>query len=266
MRIGLISGLVLLPLLFMSGCSIKDYKLFQTDDDDNVTIRHSATPQERKESVRYENKIAPGDRVSINVFNVYRQSSAGTEQMSATSDSGSLLDNTEGYLVTQDGNVFLPLIGEVSLNGMTTENASKLLTKKYARFLRHPYVTVNILNQRIYVLGEVNSPGMIPVLNETMTIFEAIARSGDFATYGKRNDVLIIRGNINDNPEIRVIDMAHMASLRVQDLILRPDDIVYVQPRDMKAVNIAIGEFTPILNVIAQTITTWVALDYFIKN
>jgi polysaccharide export outer membrane protein len=266
----LVSVLWLLPIIFMSGCSIKDYKLFQPDDD--TSIRKSATKEELKENVRYENKISPGDRVSINVFNVYRQSSTGTEQMTPTggvprtSTGETLLNNQDGYLVSQEGSVFLPLIGEMPLRGMTTEQASKALTKRYAKYLRHPYVTVTILNQRVYVLGEVNSPGMIPVLNETMTIFEAIARSGDFSTYGKRDDILVIRGNINENPEIRVIDMAHMASLRVSDLVLRPDDIVYVQPRDMKAVNIAIGEYTPILTLITQTITTWVALDYFVNK
>jgi len=252
----------------MSGCSIQQYKLFQADD--NTTIEHSATKAELKESVRYENKISPGDRVSIDVFNVYRQTATGTDQMTttsqtATSDNGSLLNNTTGYLVSQEGNVFLPLIGEVSLRGMTTAEASKSLTEKYGRYLRHPFVTVNILNQRVYVLGEVNSPGMIPVLNETMTIFEAIARSGDFTDFGKRDDIMVIRGNINDHPQIRLIDMSHMASLKVSDLILQPDDIVYVQPRDMKATDVAIREITPILTLITQTITTWVALDYFTK-
>jgi polysaccharide biosynthesis/export protein len=251
----------LLPLLFLSGCSIKDYKLFQPDA--NTTIEHSATKAELKESVRYENKISPGDRVSIDVFNVYRQSATGTDQMTPTPDNGSLLDNTAGYLVSQGGTVYLPLIGETSLQGMTTAEASKALTEKYGRYLRHPFVTVNILNQRVYVLGEVRSPGMIPVLNETMTIFEAIARSGDFTDYAKRNDIMIIRGNINDNPQIRLIDMSHLASLKVSNLILEPDDIVYVQPRDMKATDIAIREITPILSLITQTITTWVALDYF---
>ena len=250
-------------LLFMSGCSIQQYKLFQPDE--NTTIEHSATKEELKESVRYENKISPGDRVSINVFNVYRQSSTGTEQMTPANaqGGGSLLNNQDGYLVSLTGTVFLPLIGEISLRGMTTEQASKSLTEKYAKYLRHPFVTVNILNQRVYVLGEVRSPGMIPVLNETMTIFEAIARSGDFTDFGKRDDIMIIRGNINDHPEIRMIDMSHMASLKVSDLILRPNDIVYVQPRDMKATDVAVREITPILSLITQTITTWVALDYF---
>ncbi|WP_345987394.1 polysaccharide biosynthesis/export family protein [Sulfurimonas sp. HSL1-2] len=256
-------------LILFSGCSIKQYKLFQAEE--NQTIEYRATPEKLEESVRYENKISPGDRVSINVFNVYRQSAAGTEQLQATSatstssSAGTLLNNQDGYLVSQDGNVYVPLIGEVSLQGMTTAEASKSLTEKYAKYLRHPFVTVKILNQRVYVLGEVKSPGMIPVLNETMTIFEAIARCGDFGDYGKRNDVMIIRGNLNNNPEIRLIDMSHMASLHVSDLVLRPNDIVYVQPRDMKATNIAIREITPILSLISQTLTTWVALDYFTK-
>ena len=257
-----------MALFLFSGCSIKQYKLFQAEE--NQTVEYHAPPEKLEKSVRYENKISSGDRVSINVFNVYRQSTAGTEQLQATSatsttSSTGILNNQDGYLVSQDGNVYLPLIGEVTLQGMTTAEASKSLTEKYAKYLRHPFVTVKILNQRVYVLGEVKSPGMIPVLNETMTIFEAIARSGDFSDYGKRNDVMIIRGNLNDNPEIRLIDMSHMASLHVSDLVLRPNDIVYVQPRDMKATNIAIREITPILSLITQTLTTWVALDYFRK-
>ena len=149
--------------------------------------------------------------------------------------------------------------------GLTAVEASKKLTKKYKIYLRQPYISVNILNQRVYVLGEVRKPGMIPVLNETVTIFEAIARSGDFTDYALRNEVKIVSGNLN-NPKIRTIDLTKMSALKISNLILKPNDIVYVSPRKMKGFNVGVKETLPILQAISSAIAPFVSMKYLTNN
>ena len=255
--------LFLLFVVLISGCSVKKYTLFQVDDE--TYVETNSSKKKIKESIEYEYKIMPKDRLDISVYNVYKQSNSNQVNNVNSAVSNTLLDNKKGFLVSNKGKVFLPLVGEVNLSGLTAVQASKKLTQKYKIYLRQPYVSVNILNQRVYILGEVRRPGMIPVLNETVTIFEAIARSGDFTDYALRNEVKIISGNLND-PQIRTIDLTKLSALKVSNLILRPNDIVYVSPRKMKGFNIGVRETLPLLQTISSALAPFVSIKYLTED
>ncbi len=255
----------LLFILLISGCSVKEYTLFQIDD--KTKIETSASKKSIKESIEYEYKIMPKDRLDISVYNVYKQSGVSSNQVNNVNNtiSNSLLDNKQGFLVSNKGIVFLPLIGEVRVSGLTAVQASKELTHKYKIYLRQPYVAVNILNQRVYILGEVRKPGMIPVLNETISIFEAISRSGDFTDYALRNEVKIVSGDLN-NPKIRTIDLTSLSALKISNLILKPNDIVYISPRKMKGFNVGVKETLPLLQAISSALAPFVSIKYLTDN
>ncbi len=57
--------------------------------------------------------------------------------------------------------------------------------------LNSPSVYVEVLNKRIYVLGEVNRPGVVKLDKEKMTLFEALAFSGDLTDNAVRNNIII---------------------------------------------------------------------------
>jgi polysaccharide biosynthesis/export protein len=66
------------------------------------------------------------------------------------------------YQILPGGSLALPLIGSVSLQGQTPDQAAQTLSREYARFLKRPLVTVILLNPRplnISIAGEVNRPG-----------------------------------------------------------------------------------------------------------
>lgn len=250
---------ILFALLF-GGCSVKEYTLFQIDD--KTHIERYSSKSDIQKSIEYEYKIMPKDRLDIGVYNVYRRSNSNKVNNVNSTVSNSLFDNKKGFLVSKKGSVFLPLVGEVNLQGLTEIEASKKLTEKYKIYLRQPYVSVNVLNQRVYVLGEVKKPGMIPVLNETITIFEAIARSGDFTDYALRNQVKIVSGDLNHNPKIRTIDLTKMSSLRISNLILKPNDILYIPPRRMKGFNVGVKETLPLLQAISSALAPFATIKY----
>ena len=245
---------VLLALL-LSSCSSKSYTLFQDGADYEDTNQNITT------NMSFENKIAPKDRLSIEVVNIYNQANFGLAPNQTNTTSSSLMNSKSGFLVGSDGRVFLPLLGYVYLENLTAPEASERLTLSYKKYLKQPFVKVSILNQRIYVLGEVKTPGMIPVLNETMTIFEAIARSGDFTDYAKRDSIKIISSNTK-NAKIRNIDMTSMSMLSNSNIILKPNDIVYVQPRDMKGFNVGVKETLPILQAISSALSPFATIKY----
>lgn len=244
-------------IIFYSGCSTKDYKLFKTEtsDESKTTIINQ---DDYNKEVVYENKIAPNDRVSITV---YVQSGKGSQQMTSilTSQNTNNTKNVEdiGILVTQKGTVRLPLIGSVEITGLTEDEASEKLIDLYKRYIRNPYVTTEIKNQRVIVIGEVKKPGIVPVKNGTMNVVEAIAQSGDLTDFASRNNIKIIRGDLR-NPSVRSIDLANITALNQSSLFLRPNDIIYVQPRDMKGYNRAFKEVMPFWNAISSVLDPFV--------
>ena len=242
--------MVLFVLVVLSGCTSREYNLFQANDGQTVI---NEIPQNKYEKeVEFENLIAPNDRVSITV---YVQSKAGSQQMSSIltinniSDS-STTDQDIGQLVTQKGTVRLPLVGVVRIEGLTEDEAREKLITVYQKYIRNPYVTVEIKNQRIIVVGEVNNPGIVSVTNGTMNLIEALALSGDLTSDAARHNIKLIRGDLR-SPEIRNINLTDLKSIASTSLLLRPSDIIYVQPRELDGFNKAVSEIAPFWNTLS---------------
>ena len=221
--------------------------------DANATkIITKVSDEEYKKETMFEWKISKGDRIEIQAFN--QSSNANNGQLTQLlSNAGQTVTQNrygdEGILIPADGRVNLPLIGSVKLTGLTEREASKALIKEYKKYLRNPYVHVRILNQKLFVVGEVRNPGTVLVTNGTMSLFEALANRGDVTDYADRTKIKIIRGSMR-NPEIREINLTDLNAIRYASLILRPNDIVYVQPRDSKASVVGAQEKLPFWQLI----------------
>jgi polysaccharide export outer membrane protein len=258
MKKTILNSIVVLSIFLFSGCSIKDYKLFQTETK-KQELTTLISEEEYKNELAYENKIAPNDRLSITV---YVQSGQGSQQMSSilttnSNNNTTSRDDDIGILVTQNGTVRLPMIGSVEIIGLTEDQASAKLIELYKTYIRNPYVKVEIKNQRVIVIGEVKKPGVVSVTNGTMTVLEAIAQSGDLTDIASRDNVKIIRGDLR-NPDVRSIDLANLVALNESSLFLRPNDIIYVQPRNLKAYNKAFEEIMPFWQMVSSILNPFV--------
>ncbi|MEN8148045.1 MAG: polysaccharide biosynthesis/export family protein [Campylobacterota bacterium] len=244
---------------------MKEYTLFQ--DDNRSEGSSKVNEAVYKDEMVFENKIQPNDRVGIMVYN---QSGAGPGQLTSMISSrgsqqgGRGADETQGLLVTQEGTVRLPLIGSATIQGLTEDEAAKYLMEEYGKYLRNPYVTVEIMNQRLFILGEVKTPGVVPVTNGTMNLIEAIARSGDLTDFAERRGILILRGDLRD-PEVRMIDLTQMSTIKLSSLYLKPNDIVYVQPRASKGRKIAYDEISPPFQLVSSILAPFVNITYLAK-
>ena len=253
----------ILPFLlvgfFLGGCiAKKDYNLFYENGDINTSV----SGEEHQAEVEFEWKIAKGDRIDITVFN--QSSGGGTSgaQLNQLLSQGgqstfSERDGTEAILISKKGTVHLPLVGLVEITGLTEEEAAIKLTEEYKKYLRNPYVTVKILNQKLFVLGEVKRPGVVQVTHGTMSLFEAIAHVGDLTDGAERTNLKIIRGNLK-NPRVREVDLTDMSAIRLSSLILQPNDIVYIQPRTMKAYNVGFTEQMPFFDLLTRMMSPFV--------
>ena len=85
------------------------------------------------------------------------------------------------YTVEADGSFSFPLVGRVIAGGMTLRKFESELKRQLADgYFKNPQVTVAVVeyrSQRLYVLGEVRTPGPVPLTGD-MTLIEALARAG----------------------------------------------------------------------------------------
>ena len=149
MKKTILNSVLILGIFFFSGCSMKEYKLFQTG-----TVKEEQTtkitPEDYQKELAYENKIAPNDRLSITV---YVQSGQGSQQMSSilttnSNNNTTSRDDDIGILVTQNGTVRLPMLGSVEIIGLTEDEASAKLIELYKTYIRNPYVKVEMTEKQ----------------------------------------------------------------------------------------------------------------------
>jgi polysaccharide export outer membrane protein len=98
-------------------------------------------------------------------------------------------------------------------------------------------VTVEFLNASVYVLGDVSSPGEVPINKEGLNIMQALSLAGDLSITGQRENVLVVREEEGGNHAYR-IDLTDKEGL-VQSPVfyLQQNDVVYVEPNDMQKRN-----------------------------
>ena len=101
---------------------------------------------------------------------------------------------TGEFFVGSQGQVSLPLIGDIKAGGLTIAQFTAEVTKALANgFLKEPRVSVEVLDYRpFYILGEVNKPGEYPYING-LTVMNAVATAGGF-TYRANTRTVFIKG------------------------------------------------------------------------
>jgi protein involved in polysaccharide export with SLBB domain len=152
----------------------------------------------------------------------------------------------ETVTVRPDGKISLQLIDEIQAAGLEPLELDHQLTDLYSRELREPVLTVivrSFTRQRIYVGGEVNTPGLI-VLPAGMTTLQAIFQSGGFKETAEPAETLVIRKGPGDKPLPLRIDLAAVMDANSgNDLQLQPDDIVFVPKSAIANTNKFIDEY-----------------------
>ena len=180
--------------------------------------------------------IKKGDILSIQISSLNTEASAffnpyakTVVDQSLNANSYNPLPTITGYLVGQDGNIKLPLIGTLKAVGLTNTQLSESIQAKLKDYLREP--TVNVRNQsfRVSVLGEVARPALFTIPNEQITLPEALGLAGDLTIYGRRDNVLIIREEKGKRVFTR-LDLTKRDAFRSPYYSLHPNDIVYVEP------------------------------------
>ena len=137
--------------------------------------------------------------------------------------------------VNEAGTINYPLLGTVTVTGLTTSALETKLAGLLARgFVANPHVTVFVEaspSRRVVVLGQVRMPGNYEIpADETLTLLQVIGRSGGFTNIAATDRVNIIRTENGRERKILVDVSAIMKKSGVssQDVELKPGDVITV--------------------------------------
>ena len=171
--------------------------------------------------------IGPGDILNITVW----------DHPELTIPAGSFRGAGEsGNLVSNDGTIFFAFAGKVKVAGLTQGGVRDVLTKKLSYYIESVQVDVRVIsfrNQRVYIVGEVGSPGRQFIDDLAPTLAEMINRAGGFSAEADRRHITLTRDG-----ETYLIDFLafYEDGDSSQNVLLKPGDVVNVWDRDLNRI------------------------------
>ena len=172
--------------------------------------------------------IQPNDLLGITVSSLSEEAKlfapSPTRITINTDDSPS----REGYLVNPQGEIHLPLIGDLKVAGLSTPEINEVISKKLRGQLKDAVVNVRLLNFKVAVFGDVVKPGIYPVTNERITVLEAIILAGDLKSEAVKSNILLIREVESKRQFIR-LDIQSKTIFKSPYFYLKNNDMIYVE-------------------------------------
>lgn len=194
---------------------------------------------EIKKTVFQEFKIGVHDIISFSLF-----SNDGFKVI----DLNSFISGEKGggvsFIVELDGTIKLPILGRISLLGMTAKEAEIFLEDKFSEFYVKPFVMLKVSNRKVILFpGAEGSAKIVPLPNNSTTLLELLASVGGIPNEGKAYFIKLIRGNL-DNPEVYLIDFSTLEGVQKGNMLMQSNDIVYIDARPRIA-NKLLAEILP---------------------
>lgn len=157
---------------------------------------------------------------------------AGSEMMGANTANQRLM----GYVVDNEGCIDFPELGKLKVAGMTRWELAKMIKDKLIKdgLLSDAVVTVEFMNFKVSVIGEVTAPGTFTVEGDKVTILQALSLARDLTIFGRRDNVSVIREK-DGARTIYEVDLTDVDLFKSPAYYLQQNDVVYVQPNDVKA-------------------------------
>jgi polysaccharide export outer membrane protein len=208
-----LKGLLILSLVVVSGCNIKNPNLY-----DN-------SPEYLLESPKVENSqvptpaignylIGPGDTLNVFVW--------GNPDLSAT------------IPVRPDGMISTPLVEDVVASGKTPSELARIMEIRLGRYVKNPVVTVTVTefvgryNEQVRVIGEASKPQALNY-RENMTLLDVIIEVGGLTEYADGNNAKITRvvGGKQVQFEVKLNDLIKRGDIAA-NVQMRPGDILII--------------------------------------
>jgi polysaccharide export outer membrane protein len=238
------TGFLLIPILLififlfsMSSCKVERITMLK-DIPDTASLRYVRLPSYTAPVIR------PDDILNIVIQVLDPQYNTILNQGNLAMSSGAVAGGSatpqqavvSGYLVSKDGYVHMPYIGNVYVKGFTTEQVRDTVISKISFYFKDPVVNVRFANFKVSVLGEVKNPSTFLIPNEKPTLMDALGLAGDLTIYGRRDNIMLIREN-EGTKEITRLNLDSSKTISSRYFYLRPNDVIYVEASSSKVLS-----------------------------
>ena len=220
--------------LFVCSCSsTKDIAYFQNKlvDQPEKIDKHAGIVIQPKDQLSIV--VSSRNPELVAMFNLPVVSyQAGSEVMSSSSYNQRLM----GYVVDNEGYIDFPVLGKLKVAGMTRWELADMIKSKLVNdgLLSDAVVTVEFMNFKVSVIGEVASPGTYTIQGDKVTVLQALSLARDLTIFGKRDKVSVIREKDGERV-IYEINLTDVDMFKSPAYYLQQNDIVYVEPNEIKA-------------------------------
>lgn len=218
-------------LLFTSCATVKDIAYFQdrmTDHPEEIDM-HAGIVIQPKDMISIV--VSSRNPELVPMFNLPVISyQAGSEIVNVGQQ------RLMGYVVDNDGYIDFPVLGELYVAGMTRWQLSDMIKERLLDegLLNDAVVTVEFMNFKISVMGEVNAPGTYTIEGDKITILQALSLAKDLTIFGKRENVTVIR-ELDGKRTMYNINLCSVDMFRSPAYYLQQNDIIYVEPSEIRA-------------------------------
>lgn len=170
---------------------------------DLIRQQKTARPGKIEDSVRHlfgtpqPYTIGPGDVLNIMVWDHPEISLPAAGGTTSTTDPTLTSPVGNGYNISPSGTIQYPYIGSIKLAGLTEDQARTKLTQQLAKYIKDPQITLRIQayrSGRVYLDGDVRTPGLQSINDVPLNLSEALARAGGLLPTADRSSIHITRG------------------------------------------------------------------------
>ncbi len=221
-RLGQATCLALICSMSLGACSTGSHMAASLPDPDPLALS----------AVQPEYRLAPGDLLLVKVFQV---------------------DDLERQVrVDNQGQVSLPLIGDIKAAGLGAAEFEKLVADRYrSGYLQNPQVSVFVQEanaRRVTVSGAVAEPGLYPVVGPNLTLQQALAQAKGVSNVASRRNVIVFR-TVQGQKMIARFDISDIEKGKSPDPEIFGGDIVVVYRSDARLLLRTLLELTPFVMV-----------------
>jgi polysaccharide export outer membrane protein len=157
------------------------------------------------------------------------------------------ISNTEfNYFIKKNGEAELPILGTTKLSGLTIGEAENKINSLYKQSLlnTNAQLVIKLVNMKVFLMGK----GEQILSNENINLTEIIGKAGGLTKDANLKRVKIIRGDLKD-PQILLVNLNDINSLKDDRLQLKNKDIIYAEPKASANLNNKVGLLTTVLGI-----------------
>ncbi|HOZ39312.1 MAG: polysaccharide export protein [Flavobacteriales bacterium] len=244
-------------LLLLTGCIGK--RNLNYLDDRSLSTSSSKLFENRK----FEYRVQVNDVLSIRVMGLDEQTHRffNVEGQNAIQGMNDASLYVNGFSVDKNGQVQLPTVGKIKVQGLTVGEAQELVQRKINEYFTNATVILKLVSFRVSVLGDVQRPGSYFIYNNQITVLEALAIAGGPNEFGDKSHIQLMR-QTDRGVQAIYVDMSGSDVLSSEYYYLLPNDVIYVPTLRARAGRLNLD----LLTILLSTLSTAAVVFTVIQN